>query len=374
MTVAYPIDRLPYPVRDSFSQQYGNGFTVTQMDDYHRRPRRRFEMLPQNNSITWRFTWDEFNIWEGFLRYDCAQASGYFTMALFPAAPTYTYRLTAYPQSSFDEATNSFTVTGTVERIRVAPNVPAKTGVLPVWPTTLPLWEKSGYQINRDDTVSRSSISYGLASQLARFKEEVAVVAATLLLSKAELNIFDAYVHDTLIGGLAPFSGYFSNGTGTTLQRLNFIEAPKIESSGAAFKVTVSMEIRDIPVISELDYRGENQLTFSDTLTYSESIKFRISRTLTDSLTFSESINHFNITKAISDSLSYSESVSLVHTGYTGLTDGLGYSESVAFAITRAPIIDTVSFTASGGIIYNPYIQAAYIQMGYIGVTVPFTN
>lgn len=363
MTAVYPIDKLPYPVRDSFSQQYGNGYTANQMDDNHRRMRRKFEMLPQNSSITWRFTWGQYNLWEAFLRYDCAQASGYFTIALYPAAPTYTYRLTGYPQSAFDENTNSWTVTGTVERIRVAPNAPAATGVLPQWPATLPVWEKSGYQINRDDTVSRSSITDGLANQISRFTEEVVVVAATLLLTESELAIFDAFVHDTLIGGLAPFSGYFANGTGTTLQRLNFIAAPKIESSGAAYKVTVSMEIRDIPVMSQLVYTGQNILTLSDTITYTATIAAKLGIQPNESMAFNDSVS-FKIGTNANDSFSYSEAIAIIINAVRPLAESLTLSESMAFNIGFNSLNDSIVYKTNGQACYEDY-ATDWVKFGY---------
>lgn len=368
---AYPLDKLPYPVRDSFSQQYGAGFKPVQMDDAHNRIRRRYAMQPVNYTLTWHFTFEQFEWFEGFLRYDCAQASGYFTLPLNAASTPLTLRFVAYPDSAFDENLG-WVVTATVEQIRNAPSGAALVG-LPTFPTTLPIPEKVNYSIKRADTVSRSSITEGLASERARFKDEVAVVQMQWTLSSTEYTIFDNFVHDTLLGGLAPFVGPFANGSGQQNVRLNMIDVPKVVSNMSGFDVTCIFEVRDIPTISELKYRGWDKNTFTESYTFGEQVTFKvIPGAKQDSITFTEQIS-FRITKLIQDTFTYSESVSFQSNQNRSTSENLSYTETLSFYHTRAPYTDTLGYTAGGFITVDDYADD-WVEFGYVGTDTTFTN
>jgi hypothetical protein len=368
----FPNEECPFPVRDSYSGKYGTQFKRTVMDDGHGRYRRQWAAQSVANTLNWQMNWDQLDFFEAFLKYECSEGTGFFTMQLYPGGPLQTYRMTAYPQIAFDDSVGAWVISANVEYIRTAPMQPPR-GNLPVFPDSLPQPEKGQYQITRPDQITRSNITQGEANQRTRWTDEVGIFTVNWILDETQYYIWDGFVHDTLIGGLAPFQGWFANGQGTSLTRIRFLDTPQVQSQGAAFAISAQCEIQQIPVMSEADYIGHQQL-FYDTITYSESISFTISLgVLADGITYSESLS-FNSTRPMSDTITYSESSNIQRSGYSNFGDAVTMSETVSFSITPAPYTDSITFGVSGGITVNDYIDGSYIEFGYFGTTTPFVN
>jgi hypothetical protein len=266
--------KLPYPVRDNASFKYGQPIMRTQMDDGHSRVRRRWDQQPANFNLQWNLSWDQLAWFEAFLKYDCALACGQFNIALSPGGTVCTLKFTSYPSISF--VSGVWQLVGTIESIL---NGPVGFGsaplVLPTWPSTLPEPEQESYSITRPNAVTRSNITSGLATQRQRFSYDVGTIAMTFLLDANQKETYDNFIANELIGGLAPFQGYFANGTGTALRRMQFVDVPTVTTNGAAFVVTAQMDIADIPQVSEFIYRGLGQLSLSDSFVLDAEVYMR---------------------------------------------------------------------------------------------------
>lgn len=308
-------------------------------------------------------TFEQLKWFEAFLKYDCAQASGFFTIPLNPISQPTTLRFTAYPQLSFDTSKGVWVVTGSVEYVRAAPTGTAGAS-LPTFPPTLPFPEQENYTINRAGTVSRSNLEEGLASQRARFKDEVALVQMEWKLNADEYAVFDSFVHDTLLGGLAPFIGPFSNGLGPTNVRINFIAPPQVQSDGAAYTVTAQAEVRDIPTISEFVYRGYGTINIADSITWDAEVFAEIGTSTRDQFSYQDNVT-FSVGKYPNDSIGYTESVSFVLNMNRAPVENITFDDSVlSFRISKIVPTEYLVFTTQGKACFEDY-ATNYVQFGY---------
>lgn len=368
---AYPLNECPYPVRDNFSSQYGNSFARTEMDDSHNRMRRKFAMLPVSYSLSWHMTFDQFKWFEAFLRYDCAQASGYFTMPLNPVGDPLTLRFTGYPDAAYDTSLGAWVVSGSVEWIRAAPTG-LPTGSLPIFPPSLPDPEQTNYSIKRAGTVSRSNITDGLASERARFKDEVALTQLEWDLDADEYAILDDFIHNKLFGGLAPFTGPFANGLGLNQVRINFIDTPKVTPNLSGYTVTGTIEVRDMPIISEFVYRGYGNINLADTIIWNAVAFAEIGTQARESFGYQDSIK-FKIGKPASDSISYSDAISLQVNAVRLLNENVTYNDSViSFKISKSPLTEFLVFNTNGQACFEDY-ASDYVQYGYDALCYQFS-
>lgn len=366
----YPLDKCPYPVRDSFSSQYGRPFARTEMDDSHGRVRRKFAMVPVNYSLTWHMSFEQFKWFEAFLKYDCAQASGFFTMPLNPVSAPIDMRFTSYPDSAFDQSLGAWVVSGTVEWVRQAPTGNLSS-VLPTFPAVLPMPEQSNYSIKRAGTVARSTLTEGEASQRARFKDEVALVQYQWQLDADEFAVWDDFVHNALLGGLAPFKGPFANGMGLSTIKINFIDTPKVTSNGAAYTVTAQAEVRDIPTISEFVYRGYGNINLSDTIVWDAELFAELGTFARDQFAYQDSVS-FKIGKPQSDSISYSDAIAVKINANRSLDENLMFNDSsITFNIKRSLPVEYLVFKTTGQACFEDY-ATDYVQYGYDAKCIAF--
>jgi hypothetical protein len=364
-TPTYPLDKLPYPVRDNYTSQYGSAFKRAAMDDGHGRVRRRWDQQPIMPTLTWTFAeWSQLDLFEGFIKYDCAQASGWFIMPLFPGDTPKTMRMTTYPTITFDTSIGTWQATVQVEYIRLGPTgYSATPTVLPQFPSSLPEPEKDNYQITRASTMVRSNLPDGEATERARFKEEVATFTVTWYLAPDEYAVFDSFVHNQLLGGLAPFTGYFSNGRGDNLVRVNFVDTPVVSEEGACYKVTASCETRDIPQMSEFDYLGLNKLALSDSFILAESIYTQEGVVGTDLVTYVEKYQ-FALSRGLSDNYSLTESLKFKITANRNPVENITWNEQYTFSLTNGQS-DYISWKTNGEACWNQYCTNDYVSFGY---------
>jgi hypothetical protein len=239
------------------------------MDTGRSRLRRQFSPQAVAQTITFNMTESQLDWFEAWVKYDCAEAAGFFTLALNPDVSPVTMRMTKYPEIKTDPNVG-FIVSCAVEYIRSAPTG-GPISFMRSFPTTLPPPEKSGYTISRPDALTRSNVGAGMPSQRSRFDDSIGVVTLTWLFTVAEYNIWSDFLHNQLLGGIAPFKGWFWNGRGTTNQQVfQFTESPVESAQDAIYKVTATAQIRNIPVMSMSDYIGNN-MNMADSVTLSES-------------------------------------------------------------------------------------------------------
>lgn len=277
MAATYPIDKLPYPIRDGYRAMFHDKLRKRQMDDGNTSTRRRFETQPQKQNLTWRMSWDQFALFEAFLSYDCAHGAESFLMPLSPSEAAIEMRFLKYPDSTFDPSCNSWNVTGEVQTfkygvptgIRLAYCVPGyvKPGYwneiepemmfgYPAFPSAIPYPEKSNYSIKRESEFATTNISEGYMRNRTRFQDSVATYQCRWILDASQKAVFDNFVYNVLYGGYAPFYAPFANGEGNTYVRSKFVELPSVGSMGAIFEATATLESANIPVMTETEYQG----------------------------------------------------------------------------------------------------------------------
>lgn len=229
------------------------------MDDGHSRGRRVWQQQVNGLQLLWRFTWAEYAIWDAFLRYDVENGAIEFDMKLVEGGPFYTIRLSSPPTEAYQAATNTWDVTAPVESVIPAPTASAPAA-LPSWPASLPQPEKDSYSITRPNAFARGSIAEGYPGQRSRQREVIGVVSMLWLLDPDQYLQAKEFINNDLFGGMLPFEGWFANSVGPEQRvRMTFLDNPKFSPNGAWFTLTGTVEVRDMPVISKLEYTGNKQ-------------------------------------------------------------------------------------------------------------------
>lgn len=367
-TPVFPLDRLPYPVRDNFAQSYATPFKKVQMDDGHSRTRRQWASQTLSNSLMWRLDWKKLGIFEGFLKYECGNGPIEFMLAFAPGQDAVKVRLTTYPTISFDAG--QWVASAQFERVIDAPSG-SLAGGLPSWPLALPMPEKGGYTIEQPNAITRGQLTGGKPQERARQFEQIGMVTMKWFLTADQYPIAVDFVHNTLLGGLSPFKGWFANGKGTQAVRMTFTEAPSFTKEGACFWMEGKVEIRDLPQISELEYTGKNQITIDEKITLVENLAFYIAPVaFTDSLSLGEQLA-MSISITVADTMLLSEAIDLLLNENLGIAEGISIAEQLAidYANAAGSIADSTSMSESGSYQVDDYADD-YAEFDYVGTDI----
>lgn len=265
----YPLDKCPYPVRDSYSGEYTDSFKPIKMDTGRTRNRRLRSAQPFVMRLQFHMTFSQLEYFEAWLKWRVAEAIGYFNIPLWPGADPTTVRLIAYPEISFDPGAE-WVVDCSVERILPGPTVDRITQ-MNTFPAALPMPEKTNYTISRPDHITRSQIKGGLSADRNRDPDSAGIVQMKWFLTPDEKVIWDDFVRNKLLGGLAPFKGWFTNGRGAKPdQIIQFIEPPKETTNGADYEINVKAQTMLVPVMSYLEFIGTNNLNEAENIYFNE--------------------------------------------------------------------------------------------------------
>ncbi|MFA6203790.1 MAG: hypothetical protein WC710_11460 [Gallionella sp.] len=139
------------------------------------------------------------------------------------------------------------------------------------FPATLPAPLQSGYGIEPTDPVLRTQMQAGPARTRRQFTSFPSKITVKWRFSQAELAVFEAWHHLSVLDGQSWFNITLLNGMGTTVMEAKFEAPPKSAAiSGVCFEVSASLEVRNIPRLTQA-HLDVSLSYFPDELTYSSS-------------------------------------------------------------------------------------------------------
>lgn len=119
------------------------------------------------------------------------------------------------------------------------------------WPTLLPYPLMSGYSLEPVSTVARTDMDAGPARQRSRYTAAPTMASVSVLLTRQQFAIFEAWYLHEINNGAAWFVGPIRNGRGISTQDCRFAEAWKSSPvSGNLEQVTMRWEIRERPIMT----------------------------------------------------------------------------------------------------------------------------
>lgn len=115
---------------------------------------------------------------------------------------------------------------------------------MPTWPVTLPTApEGNGYQEQAPNTLIRSHMEAGPPKVRQRFTAGVRPFTMTFILTKAQVEILDAFYVNTLLGGSLTVDGLNHPRKGTA-NVFRFVEPPSYAYIGPdVWRASVKMEL-----------------------------------------------------------------------------------------------------------------------------------
>lgn len=348
--------KVPYPVRDSFSEGYASEFSRTRMDDGQFRLTRTVDSQPMKNTLTWELSWEQLSMFEGWIEYELNGGANWFDMQVGPLAPTFRYLFINAPEFNFDEDRNLWVVTVEVKRIIAGPAI-KPLSYFPDWPSTLPEPEKSGYSFSVPDHIAFGNIQGGDAGNRRRFTDKLTQYNARWILDAVQYAAFLDFMSEDLAAGIAYFRAPFANGMGYNLVKARFIIAPIAKPLGTHWVVTSRLETTSAPIISQIMFELGGKLRFEDIISLSENVQILktgegfvndtivltdyMARVLRDSDSFGV-IDQIAIKtgRPISESLSLSDSI--LYTLQRGYIEQLVLEDELTWAYTKSQA-DTVN-------------------------------
>ena len=369
--ILYP-EKLPPPVRNNFSSKYERNFTILRMDDGGRRPIRRWANQPREFQLEFHFTWEQLALFEGWVEYELKSGQNYGIIPIQDDEPVECQFIGDY--NTVYEENGEWRVTVHVRSILPGPVVPTSFTVLPSWPTELPELEKADYSFIREGA-ARSTVKDGWQDARDRWKTKRADVRFKVLLDATQREVFEDFVDNTLVGGLAWFQLNLAAGKGVETVRAQFSEPPTISSNGAAFVVSGVLHTFALPLYTEAEYLSQRGFNLEDRLVFTETIELirGSSISLIDQLEFTETLNR-QVHRRILDQLILNEQIE-TSAGYNrDVSDVLNITEvteqSASFG--RPVTSDTTNFSESGVIFSQDYVDMTYLAEDYVGISSTF--
>lgn len=123
------------------------------------------------------------------------------------------------------------------------------------WPTQLPKPQLAGYSLAPQAAFVRSDMDAGPARQRRRFTQAPTEITLELVLTDAQMAIFEFWYEIETQSGAAWFSAPMKNGMGVTTVEARFVEPWQSQPLGAAMnRVQCRWETRNRPVMSSDEY------------------------------------------------------------------------------------------------------------------------
>jgi len=369
--IQYP-EKLPPPVRNNFSSKYERNFTVLRMDDGGRRPIRRWANQPREFQLEFHFTWDQLALFEGWVVYELKSGQNYGIIPIQDDVPIECQFIDDY--NVVYEENGEWRVTARVRTILPGPVVPTSFVVLPSWPAELPELEKADYGFVREGA-ARSTVKEGWQDARDRWKTKRADVQFKVLLDATQREIFEDFVDNTLVGGLAWFQLNLAAGKGVETVRAQFSEPPTISSNGAAFVVSGVLHTFALPLYTEVEYLSHRGFNLSDRLVFTESLEFMLGRSVSiaEYMKFSESLSR-QLHRQLTADLVFGEELTTETSYNRALSDEFNITESVeqSASFNRPSTSDATEFTESGVLFIQDYVDMSYLAEDYVGVSTSF--
>jgi hypothetical protein len=223
------------------------------MDDGQNRQIRVGSSSPFTYTLNWSLTYDQTKFFEAWIEYDVARGAGYTDIPI--GNRTVNVRpVTGVPVYTPNGA--KWVVSLDVEELQAGPVIPARNGVLPVWPGTLPEFEKDSYTLSDPGAVTRSDIDNGRAEMRVRFRGRVTEYSGKLILTQSQRDIFWQFWKNTLINGQTWFMAPFANAVSQSKLRARIVAAPVESPNGAWYELTFALETVNAPIMSIYEYHA----------------------------------------------------------------------------------------------------------------------
>lgn len=361
--IAYP-EKLPPPVRENFTSKYAARFTRLKMDDGGRRSISEWTAQPREFQLRWNLTWDQLALFEAWFKYDVNRGAEYVNVPIQNGIDTEVI-FTDDPNISYNESAGHWEVTVPAQTILAAPTIPVEPADAPSWPSSLPLIEKEGYGYVKEGAI-HPSVKDGYQDGRMRWRTARSDVKFTLKLSPAEKDIFEDFVHNTLIAGRAYFYIQLAAGAGVEMCKAQLSEPPVVSSMGAWFQVSGVLDTFTLPEWTEFEYRYPDGLQIDETLNLSDEVAFGRIVIANDTFTFTESLAK-SATISQVDGVAFSEDVSYIVLYARNIADALAFVDSVATEMKYARgLADIMAFSETGSVITQDYFAEDYVAEDYV--------
>lgn len=122
------------------------------------------------------------------------------------------------------------------------------------YPDTLPAPLVAGYEINPEDPNLRTQMDAGPDRTRRRFSTIPSRVPVKWRFTLVQLALFDAWHKYTALDGSAWFTINLASGMGISALEAKFSKPPKkVMLSGMSWEVSSELEVRTLPVLSQLE-------------------------------------------------------------------------------------------------------------------------
>lgn len=250
--MAYPTV-LPIPTREGYAKRPSYDVPRFKMDDGVYRSQNVPGAVPYSYSLTWNLTYDQASFFEAWLEYDVIRNGT--SMEIPLAGQT----ITVFPKTgmpSWKPNGSKWMVSLDVQEIRTGAPLPARGGSLPIWPVSLPMFERDGFSLSAPDYVQNSDIENGKNEQRARFYQKTTTYGGTLIMDLDQRNAFWEFWHTTLLGGSRRFIAPFANSKSQEMLKAKLAKPPEESANGAWFNIALVLDTMAAPMLTYDEYRA----------------------------------------------------------------------------------------------------------------------
>lgn len=245
----------PPPIRDGYTGTYSRTPKRFQMEDSQYLNDQQSIRKMFNYSLTWKLTFKLAELFDAWVEYGLSQGIDYFTFnfggKLITVRPS-----TGMP--SYTVSGDKWLVKMDVEELRASPIIPAKTGSIPIWPETLPIFESSEYSIGKVNAITRSDLENGVSDERVRFQERITEFGGKILCDQIQRDLFWNFYQDTLINGASYFMAPFGNAHTLDKQRSRIVDGTINESPlNSWYAISFRLETVANPIISKAQYLAQ---------------------------------------------------------------------------------------------------------------------
>nr|AYD82595.1 hypothetical protein ART_00126 [Achromobacter phage vB_Ade_ART] len=341
------------------------------MDDGGRRPIPEWSDQPREYTLKWFLTWDQLAIWEGWYKYDLKNGANYGNVPIADDVDV-EVMITSDPNRLYDQSRGHWEVSVTCISILPAPTIPVEGSDAPSWPSSLPDIEKEGYEYVTEGAI-HPNISSGYQDGRMRWDRRRTDIKVRFILSKEQKTIFDQFIHNDLVGGLAYFYIPVAGGPGVKMAKAQFTEPPVVTPLGAIFQVNAVIDTFDLPELTEFEYKYGDGLTIEESFKLNDEVLLGRLAFGVDGLIFGEEIS-LSTTKPALDSVAFEDQVSYIVLYRRTLDDELRFSETISFnnKFVRTVPEDGVALGESGYVTTGDYYSQDYFAEDYFGILSTF--
>jgi len=242
---------LPEAVRDSYQGTPSLQPKRFQMEDSQYRIQRQSVAQSFNYSLSWKMTFVQTQIFEAWFEYVIGGGVNYFDIT-FAGKQIHVKPTTGIP--SYTPIGDKWLVKLDVKELQAKPIVPTRTGILPVWPSTMPTFERDGYTIGPVGSVTQSDLEAGNELGRVRFRQRLTQFSGKIYCDQTQRDLLWEFYRDTLINGAAWFIAPFANAKTSDNQRARIVQQPVETPLSGWYSISLSLETVNAPIMSRSEY------------------------------------------------------------------------------------------------------------------------